>query len=151
MLIFLGTFLGYVALQLQVTRDIAETILNPGTENILNPIFQNTFEGLTAGQVYQGISVMFILLITVVIIITYIIFPSVRAFYTADLYRFEWLPSYDEAKAYFEKVQSGEIGMKDVSADVMKAVGSAAVKSAKSAGASIFRRLTGRGNKELKE
>jgi hypothetical protein len=142
-LIFLGTFLGYISLQLQVTRD-----LDSNSPGIINNLFSKSFPELTAGQVYQGISIVFIFIITVLVMITYIIGPGVRKYFTADLYRFAWLPTYDEAKAYFEKVQSGEIGMKDVSADVIKSVGGAALSSAKSAGASLFNRLLGRGKRE---
>ncbi|MHA1989397.1 MAG: hypothetical protein ACW981_01880 [Candidatus Hodarchaeales archaeon] len=142
-LIFLGTFLGYISLQLQVTRD-----LDPNSTGIINNFFNDYLTGLTAGQVYQGISIVFIFIITLLVVITYIIGPGVRKYFKADLYRFAWLPTYDEAKAYFEKVQSGEIGMKDVSADVIKSVGGAALSSAKSAGASLFNRLLGRGKRE---
>ncbi|OLS19616.1 MAG: hypothetical protein HeimC3_44510 [Candidatus Heimdallarchaeota archaeon LC_3] len=152
-LIFLGTFLGYISLQLQVARDIpvARDIDLGLPGQIINTTFHNLFPGFTAGQIYQSISIIFIFIIILIISITYIIGPGVRRYFTADLYRFEWLPSYDEAKAYFEKVQSGEIGIKNVSADVIKTVGSAALASAKSAGASLINRLLRRGNENEKE
>ena len=140
-LIFLGTFLGYISLQLQVARDIDQN----GSGGIINSIFDEFFHGFTVGQVYQSVSIIFIFVIILIIVITYYLIPKVRRYFKADLYRFEWLPNYDEAKAYFEKVQSGEIGMKDVSADVIKTVGSAALSSARSAGASLINRLLGRG------
>ncbi|MHA2337403.1 MAG: hypothetical protein ACXACX_08865 [Candidatus Hodarchaeales archaeon] len=136
-MIFLGTFLGYISLQLQVTRD-----LDPNSTGIINNFFNDYLTGLTAGQVYQGISIVFIFIITLLVVITYIIGPGVRKYFKADLYRFAWLPTYDEAKAYFEKVQSA------FSADVIKSVGGAALSSAKSAGASLFNRLLGRGKRE---
>ncbi|MFW9930159.1 MAG: hypothetical protein ACFFD1_12260, partial [Candidatus Thorarchaeota archaeon] len=151
-LIFLGTFLGYMTLQLEVTKDLAQNTTNP-----INTIFRNLFynsatgTSLTAGQVYQTISIMFLVLILIIVFVTYIFLPSARSFFTADLYRFTFLPTYDEAKAYFTKIQSGEITMKDVSADVIKTVGGAALSSAKMAGASIINRLLGRGKEKDNE
>ena len=136
----LGTFLGYMALQIMVSFDIDQKNANPAN-TLLNPLFLDLFGNLTAGQVYQIITLFFIFLIIVFVIVTYMLTGTTRKYFTDNLYRFNWLPTYDEAKAYMTKIASGEIGAKDVSFDAMKLIGSAAVTQARKGASNFLKRF----------
>ena len=138
--ILLGTFLGYMALQVMVAFDVDQKNANP-SNTLLNPLFTNLFGNLTAGQIYQVITIFFIFLIILFVIVTYILTGSTRKYFKDELYRFNWLPSYDEAKAYMTKISTGEIGAKDVSFDAIKLVGSAAVAQARKGASGFLRRF----------
>ncbi|MHA2364860.1 MAG: hypothetical protein ACXAC7_12970 [Candidatus Hodarchaeales archaeon] len=126
--IFLGTFLGYNLLHLEYY-------------NGFNDLFLDLFSDVTVGQLYQVISILFVVFMFIFIFVTYYLYPSARKYFKADLIRLSFLPNYDEMKAYITAVQRGEITKKDMTADAVKLVGSQLAKKIKQKG--IFRRLFG--------
>jgi hypothetical protein len=130
-LIFLGTFLGYNLLQIEYYYDKA----HPTT---LNNLYFDIFNELTVGQLYQIISIIVVTLIILFIILTNFVYPPARNYYKSDLIRLPFLPNYDEVKAYFIGVQSGEISKKEMTSDAVKLVGGQLAKASYSAGKSII-------------
>lgn len=130
-LIFLGTFLGYNLLQIEYFYDQANS-------TNLNNLFSSLFPGLTVAQVYQVVSIFIVSLFVLFIILTNFTYPPARSYYKSDLIRLSFLPSYDEVKAYFIGVQSGEISKKEVTADAVKLVGGQLAKASLSAGKGII-------------
>ena len=142
-LIFLGTFLGYNLLQIEYYYDIKNSPR-------INDLFFTTFNGITVGQLYQIVSLIIVTLFILFILLTNFTYPPARAYYKSDLIRLAFLPSYDEVKAYFIGVQSGEISKKDVTADAVKLVGGQLAKASLSAGKGIINRI-GIGRKKEEE
>lgn len=142
-LIFLGTFLGYTLLQLEYFYDQKN-----GTE--LNAVYYALFKGITVGQLYEVVTIIVTTLFILFIILTNFTYPPARSYYKSDLIRLPFLPSYDEVKAYFIGVQSGEISKKDMTSDAVKLVGGQLAKASLTAGKGLLGRI-GLGGKKQEE
>lgn len=142
-LIFLGTFLGYVLLQLEYFYDLKNA-------THFNSLYLKYFSGITVGQLYEIITIIITTLFILFIILTNFTFPPARSYYKSDLIRLQFLPSYDEIKAYFIGVQSGEISKKDMTADAVKLVGGQLAKASLTAGRGLLGKI-GLGNKKQDE
>ena len=140
-LIFLGTFLGYTLLQLEYFYD-------DKYHTTINTLYYSLFPNLSVGQVYQIITITVTTLFILFIILTNFTYPPARSYYRSDLIRLPFLPSYDEVKAYFIGVQTGEISKKEVTADAVKLVGSQLAKASLSAGKGLLGRLRRNKNDE---
>ncbi len=148
-LIFLGTFLGYTLLQLEYFYD-----QNNKTNNVINTFYYSLFNSttvLTVGQFYQVVAIIVAFIFLLFIIATNFVYPPARSYYRSDLIRLQFLPSYDEVKAYFIGVQSGEISKKDVTADAVKLVGGQLAKASLSAGKGLLGRIGLGGKKQDEE
>lgn len=143
-LIFLGTFLGYILLQIEYFYDYKN-------HTQINTVFYEFFKGITVGQLYEVVAVCVAFLFLIFIILTNFTFPPARSYYRSDLIRLPFLPSYDEIKAYFIGVQSGEISKKDVTADAVKLVGGQLAKASLTAGKGLLGRIGIGGKKEEEE
>ena len=142
-LIFLGTFLGYTLLQLEYFYD-------QKNNTDINSFFNTYFHQLTVGQLYQIVAITIAFLFILFIILTNFVYPPARSYYRSDLIRLPFLPSYDEVKAYFIGVQSGEISKKEVTADAVKLVGGQLAKASLSAGRGLLGKI-GLGGKKNNE
>jgi len=140
-LIFLGIFLGYILLQLEFFHDSDP---DKASELAFNPLLSNLSTQLTVGQLYQIFSIFVVFFIFIVILISYYFYPPAKKYYRANLIRLNFLPNYDEVKAYVTAVQKGDITKKDMTADAVKLVGGQLAKLTISKGRGIIRRLTGR-------
>ena len=146
-LIFLGTFLGYTLLQLEYFYDQKN---NTHINTFYYSLFNGTTSPLTVGQFYQVVAIVIAFLFLLFIIISNFVYPPAHSYYKSDLIRLQFLPSYDEVKAYFIGVQSGEISKKDVTADAVKLVGGQLAKASLSAGKGIINKI-GIGRKKEEE
>lgn len=140
-LIFLGTFLGYNLLQIEYYYDSA----HKGA--VINNAYISLFGSLTVGQLYQVVSIVVVTLMIIFIIFTNFTYPPARGYYKSDLIRLPFLPSYDEVKAYFIGVQTGEISKKEMTADAVKLVGGQLAKASLSAGKGLLGKVLPFGRK----
>ena len=129
-LIYLGLALGFHLFQLQVISGTAS-------------IYANLFGDLSFSEAYHDITSIFAFLILAIVVLTYVLQRG-RGYWEADIYRFDFLPPYDELKDYMEKVKSGEISKTDVALTVGKKVGKTAVDVGSSGVASVAKMLRDR-------
>ena len=129
-LIYLGLALGFHLIQLQVISGTAS-------------IYENLFGNLSFSEAYHDITSIFAFLILAIIVLTYILQRG-RGYWEADIYRFDFLPPYDELKDYMEKVRRGEISKTEVALTVGKKVSKTAVGVGSSGVASVAKMLRDR-------
>ena len=129
-LIYLGLALGFHLVQLQVISGTAS-------------IYENLFGTLSFSEAYHDITSIFAFLILTIVVLTYS-FQRGRGYWKTDIYRFDFLPPYDELKDYIEKVKRGEISKTDVARTVGKKVSKTAVGVGSSGVTSVAKMLRDR-------
>ncbi len=98
--IYLGLALGFHLIQLQVLSGNAA-------------IYQAIFGGLDFSESYHDITLIFMFVILVLIMAFYT-FQRGGGYWESEIYRFDFLPPYDNLVDYLEKLKAGEITKTDL-------------------------------------
>ncbi|MFX1282234.1 MAG: hypothetical protein ACFFB5_01205 [Promethearchaeota archaeon] len=116
-LIYLGLALGFHLMQLQVMSN--QTIA-----------WANLFGDLLFSEGYHDITMVFMVLILVIVCIFYTLQRG-KGYWAADIYRFDFLPPYEDLVNYMERIKKGEISKTDIALTVGK-------KAVEASGVGIF-------------
>ena len=117
-LIYLGLALGFQVFQLQLMGEL------------LPEVIKGLIGDLTFSEVYHDITMVFMLFILVVVIIFYII-QGGSGYWEADIFRFDFLPPYEDLVDYMERIKRGEISKTDIALTVGK-------KAVEASGVGVF-------------
>jgi hypothetical protein len=100
-LIYLGLALGFQLVQLQVLSGMATA-------------WTQLFGGLASfSEIYHDLTMASMVLILFIVIVIYK-FQRGKGYWEADIYRFDFLPPYDDLKGYMERIKTGEISKTDI-------------------------------------
>jgi len=99
-LIYLGLYLGFHLIQLQVL----------GGEAV---VYKKLFGDLTLSEVYHDLNLLFVTLILSIVMLTYWLQRG-RGYWESEIYRFDFLPPYEDLVDYIERVKKGEISKTDI-------------------------------------
>ncbi len=105
-LMYLGLALGFHLIQLQVIGG-------------LDSAFRAIFGDLEFSEVYHDVTMVFMVIILVLVMVLYTIQRG-KGYWEADIYRFDFLPPYDDLIDYLEKIKKGEISRSDLAITVGK-------------------------------
>ncbi len=105
-LIYLGLALGFHLIQLQVMGG-------------LDSAFSAIFGALEFSEVYHDVTMIFMVVVLILVMIFYIIQRG-KGYWEPGIYRFDFLPPYDDLVDYLEKLKSGEISKTDLALTVGK-------------------------------
>ncbi|MFX0183883.1 MAG: hypothetical protein ACFE95_12435 [Candidatus Hodarchaeota archaeon] len=106
-LICLGLALGFQVFQLQLMSGE----LPGGVTNLIGD--------LTFSEIYHDITMVFMAFILIIVILFYII-QGGSGYWATDIYRFDFLPPYDDLVDYMERIKRGEISKTDIALTVGK-------------------------------
>lgn len=106
-LVYLGLALGFHLIQLQVMTGLAN-------------VYEDLFGGLKFSEVYHDITMVFMVLILIFVCVIYALQHG-KGYWEADVYRFDFLPPYDDLVDYMERIKSGEISKTDIALTVGRA------------------------------
>lgn len=130
-LMLLGAALGYHLVQLEMYVDLKISLVD-------------TFNAPSVGYIYHFLAWTFMLGIIIVVIVLFKLSRRFRGHYTADLYRLDFLPPYEELADFFSKMKRGEVSWGRLFGKYAKY----AVKEGVKKGAA---RILGRGEKKPKD
>ncbi|WP_455465142.1 hypothetical protein [Candidatus Hodarchaeum mangrovi] len=128
-LIYLGLYLGFHLIQLQVLSGLASA-------------YELLFGALPLSEVYHDITMAFMVLILLIVMLFYTMQRG-KGYWETDIIRFDFLPPYEDLIDYIDKIKRGEVGKKDLALTVGKkafSVGGIGIFAA----AKKFRDLVGR-------
>ena len=120
-LIFLGLSLGFQVFQLQVMSNLLPNALKDLISNLLYISFS---------EIYHDLSMVFMVIILALIFIFYTIQQG-KGYWAADIYRFDFLPPYEDLVDYMERIKRGEISKTDIAITVGK-------RAVEASGISVF-------------
>jgi len=106
-LTYLGLALGFQVFQLQLMS------------SLLPEVVTNLIGDLTFSEIYHDITLVFMAFILIIVIIFYIL-QGGSGYWAADIYRFDFLPPYDDLVDYMERIKRGEISKTDIALTVGK-------------------------------
>lgn len=116
-LIYLGLALGFHLIQLQVMSGITTA-------------WGDIFGTLSFSEGYHDITMVFMVLILVIVCLFYTLQRG-KGYWEADIYRFDFLPPYEDLVNYMERIKKGEISKTDIALTVGK-------KAVEASGVGIF-------------
>ena len=116
-LIYLGLALGFHLIQLQIMSGLAT-------------VYEVLFGDLKFSEVYHDITMVFMVLILIIVCIFYKLQRG-KGYWAADIYRFDFLPPYEDLVDYMERIKKGEISKTDIALTVGK-------KAVEASGVGIF-------------
>ena len=116
-LIYLGLALGFHLVQLQVLS---------GEPTAWGALFGE----LSFSEGYHDITMVFMVLILILVCSFYIVQRG-KGYWAADIYRFDFLPPYEDLVDYMERIKKGEISKTDIALTVGK-------KAVEASGIGIF-------------
>ncbi len=105
-LIYLGLALGFHLIQLQVMSGV-------------DTAWEVFFGTLTFSEGYHDITMVFMVLILILVCCFYTVQRG-KGYWEADIYRFDFLPSYEDLVNTIERIKSGELSYKDLAFTVGK-------------------------------
>ncbi|MFX1506159.1 MAG: hypothetical protein ACFFDC_08585 [Promethearchaeota archaeon] len=117
-LIYLGLALGFQVFQLQLMG------------GLLPEIIKGLIGDLSFSEVYHDITLLFMVFILVIVILFYIV-QGGSGYWEADIFRFDFLPPYDDLVNYMERIKRGEISKTDIALTVGK-------KAVEASGVGVF-------------
>jgi len=117
-LIYLGLALGFQVFQLQLMGEF------------LPDIIKGLIGDFTFSEVYHDITLVFMVFILVVVIIFYIA-QGGSGYWESDIFRFDFLPPYEDLVDYMERIKRGEISKTDIALTVGK-------KAVEASGVGVF-------------
>lgn len=106
-LTYLGLALGFQVFQLQLMS------------RLLPEAVTNLIGDLTFSEIYHDITLVFMAFILIIVIIFYIL-QGGAGYWATDVYRFDFLPPYDDLVDYMERIKRGEISKTDIALTVGK-------------------------------
>ncbi len=118
-LIYLGLALGFQVFQLQLM-----------SVRLLPEVIKSLIGDLSFSEVYHDITLIFMVFILVIVIIFYIAQRG-SGYWASDIFRFDFLPPYDDLVDYIERIKKGEISKTDIALTVGK-------KAVEASGVGIF-------------
>ncbi|MHA2330240.1 MAG: hypothetical protein ACXACR_17105, partial [Candidatus Hodarchaeales archaeon] len=116
-LIYLGLALGFHLIQLQVMSGGATA-------------WTALFSDLEFSEGYHDITMIFMVIILIVVCLIYTLQRG-KGYWEADIFRFDFLPPYDDLVNYMERIKKGEISKTDIALTVGK-------KAVEASGVGIF-------------
>ncbi|NHJ01941.1 MAG: hypothetical protein EAX86_07330 [Candidatus Heimdallarchaeota archaeon] len=99
-LIYLGLALGFHLIQLQILSGYAS-------------VYETLFGGLDFSEAYHDITLIFMVIILLVVMAFYTIQRG-GGYWESEIYRFDFLPPYDNLVDYLERLKTGEITKTDL-------------------------------------
>ncbi|MFX0014198.1 MAG: hypothetical protein ACFFB2_06885 [Promethearchaeota archaeon] len=117
-LIYLGLALGFQVFQLQLMS------------GLLPDVITSLIGDLSFSEVYHDITLIFMVLILVIVIFFYIV-QGGSGYWASDIYRFDFLPPYEDLVDYMERIKRGEISKTDIALTVGR-------KAVEASGVGIF-------------
>ena len=105
-LILFGLYLGFHLIQLQVISRLAKA-------------YEFLFGAISFSEVYHDISMVFMAFILFVVFIFYAL-QNGKGYWEADIYRFSFLPPYEDFIDYVERIKRGEISKTDIALTIGK-------------------------------
>jgi hypothetical protein len=106
-LIYLGLALGFQVFQLQLMGEL------------LPDVIKGLIGELSFSEVYHDITLVFMVFILVIVIIFYIA-QGGSGYWESDIFRFDFLPPYEDLVDYMERIKRGEISKTDIALTVGK-------------------------------
>jgi hypothetical protein len=106
-LIYLGLALGFQVFQLQLMGEL------------LPDVIRGLIGDLSFSEVYHDITLVFMVFILVMVIIFYIA-QGGSGYWESDIFRFDFLPPYEDLVDYMERIKRGEISKTDIALTVGK-------------------------------
>ncbi|MFX0171640.1 MAG: hypothetical protein ACFE9L_06950 [Candidatus Hodarchaeota archaeon] len=106
-LIYLGLALGFQVFQLQLMS------------GLLPEVITDFIGDLSFSEVYHDITLVFMAFIFIIVIIFYIM-QGGSGYWASDIYRFDFLPPYNDLVDYMERIKRGEITKTDIALTVGK-------------------------------
>ena len=116
-LVYLGLALGFHLIQLQVMSGLAN-------------VYEDLFGGLKFSEAYHDITMVFMVIILLLVCAFYALQRG-SGYWEADIYRFDFLPPYEDLVDYMERIKKGEISKTDIALTVGK-------KAVEASGVGIF-------------
>jgi hypothetical protein len=117
-LIYLGLALGFQVFQLQLMGEL------------LPEVIKGLIGDLSFSEVYHDITLIFMVFILIIVILFYIL-QGGSGYWEADIFRFDFLPPYEDLVDYMERIKRGEISKTDIALTVGK-------KAVEASGVGIF-------------
>lgn len=105
-LIYLGLALGFHLIQLQIMSGVAIA-------------WQDIFGTLSFSEGYHDITMVFMVLIFILVCIVYTLQQG-KGYWAADIFRFDFLPPYEDLVDYMERIKKGEISKTDIALTIGK-------------------------------
>ncbi|MFX0122694.1 MAG: hypothetical protein ACFFAE_03595 [Candidatus Hodarchaeota archaeon] len=116
-LIYLGLALGFHLIQLQIMSGVALA-------------WQDIFGTLSFSEGYHDITMVFMVIILILVCLVYALQRG-KGYWDADIYRFDFLPPYEDLVDYMERIKRGEISKTDIVLTVGK-------KAVEASGVGVF-------------
>lgn len=116
-LIYLGLALGFHLIQLQIMSGVAL-------------VWEDIFGTLSFSEGYHDITMVFMVIILILVCIVYTLQRG-KGYWTAEIYRFDFLPPYEDLVDYMERIKRGEISKTDIALTVGK-------KAVEASGVGVF-------------
>ena len=117
-LIYLGLALGFQVFQLQLMGEL------------LPEVIKGLIGDLSFSEVYHDITLIFMVFILIVVVVFYIA-QGGSGYWEADIFRFDFLPPYEDLVDYMERIKRGEISKTDIALTVGK-------KAVEASGVGVF-------------
>ncbi|MFW9902830.1 MAG: hypothetical protein ACFFFH_00740 [Candidatus Thorarchaeota archaeon] len=117
-LIYLGLALGFQVFQLQLMGEL------------LPEVIKGFLGDLSFSEVYHDITLIFMVFILIIVILFYIV-QGGSGYWESDIFRFDFLPPYDDLVDYMERIKRGEISKTDIALTVGK-------KAVEASGVGVF-------------
>ena len=117
-LIYLGLALGFQVFQLQLMSEL------------LPDVITSLIGDFSFSEVYHDITLIFMVFILILVIIFYIV-QGGSGYWASDIFRFDFLPPYEDLVDYMERIKKGEISKTDIALSVGK-------KAVEASGVGIF-------------
>jgi hypothetical protein len=93
-------------------------------------VVQSLIGDLTFSEIYHDLTMVFMVLILAFVCLFYIVQRG-SGYWAADIYRFDFLPPYDDLVDYMERIKRGEISKTDIALTVGK-------KAVEASGVGVF-------------
>ncbi|UCG03013.1 MAG: hypothetical protein JSW11_03305 [Candidatus Heimdallarchaeota archaeon] len=116
-LIYLGLALGFHLIQLQIMSGVAL-------------VWEDIFGTLSFSEGYHDITMVFMVIILILVCIVYTLQRG-KGYWAAEIYRFDFLPPYEDLVDYMERIKRGEISKTDIALTVGK-------KAVEASGVGVF-------------
>jgi hypothetical protein len=117
-LIYLGLALGFQVFQLQLMGEL------------LPEVIKGLIGDLSFSEVYHDITLIFMVFILIIVVLFYIL-QGGSGYWEADIFRFDFLPPYEDLVDYMERIKRGEISKTDIALTVGK-------KAVEASGVGVF-------------
>jgi hypothetical protein len=97
---------------------------------LLPEVIKGLIGDLSFSEVYHDITLIFMVFILIIVVLFYIL-QGGSGYWEADIFRFDFLPPYEDLVDYMERIKRGEISKTDIALTVGK-------KAVEASGVGVF-------------